>query len=83
MGLSTNGYVANFASAGVGTNKPVTVSGLTLTGSACNELHADAAGGFDGQHQSGGVTISSGISANNKVYDGTTTADDHARTTWY
>jgi hypothetical protein len=34
VALSTNGYVANFTSAGVGNNKPVTVSGLTLTGSA-------------------------------------------------
>ena len=32
--LSTNGYVANFVSANVGTGIGVTVSGLTLTGSA-------------------------------------------------
>jgi hypothetical protein len=34
VSLSTNGYVANFDTASAGTNKPVTVSGLTLTGSA-------------------------------------------------
>ena len=32
--LSTNGYVVNFSSANVGTNIVVTVSGLSLTGSA-------------------------------------------------
>ena len=32
--LSTNGYVANFSNPNVGTNIAVTVSGLTLTGSA-------------------------------------------------
>jgi hypothetical protein len=32
VSLSTNGYTATFANAGPGTNIPVTVSGLTLTG---------------------------------------------------
>ena len=32
VSLVTNGYTANFASAGVGTNIPVSVGGLTLTG---------------------------------------------------
>ncbi len=36
VSLSTNGYTANFARAGVGTNIPVTVSGLTLSGSAAS-----------------------------------------------
>ena len=34
VSLSTNGYTANFASAGVGTDIPVSVSGLTLTGAS-------------------------------------------------
>jgi hypothetical protein len=34
VGLSTNGYTANFANASVGTAVPVTVSGLTLTGAS-------------------------------------------------
>jgi hypothetical protein len=34
VSLSTNGYVADFDTPSVGNNKPVTVSGLTLTGSA-------------------------------------------------
>ncbi len=36
VSLSTNGYTANFAGAGVGTNIPVTVSGLTLSGSVAS-----------------------------------------------
>ncbi|MGB7768515.1 MAG: YDG domain-containing protein [Verrucomicrobiia bacterium] len=34
VGLSTNGYTANFASPNVGTAIPVTVNGLTLTGAS-------------------------------------------------
>jgi hypothetical protein len=32
----------------------VTVGGLTLTGSQRDQLHADAAGGSDGEHHGGG-----------------------------
>ena len=32
--VRTNGYAANFNNANAGSGKPVTVSGLTLTGSA-------------------------------------------------
>ena len=34
VSLNTNGYVANFASAGVGSGIAVTVSGLTLSGAS-------------------------------------------------
>ena len=71
--LSTNGYFANFASPAVGTSIAVTVSGLTLTGSAAANyalvqptLAADITGAT--------VTITSGLAANSKVCDGTTTA---------
>jgi O-glycosyl hydrolase len=71
VALSTNGASASFASAGMGSNIVVTVSNLTLTGS----------GG--GNYAVTPVTLSGSISAlpvtasataNNKVYDGTTTA---------
>ena len=52
----------------------MTVSGLTLTGQRRHQLHAHPAGGLDGQHHGAAVTVSSGLTANNKVYDGTTTA---------
>jgi len=71
--LVTNDYVANFVSAGVGSNITVTVSGLTLAGSAATNytltppsLHANIS--------PTPVTISSGITASNKAYDGTTVA---------
>jgi glucuronoarabinoxylan endo-1,4-beta-xylanase len=71
VSLSTNGYAASFASAGVGSNIVVTVSNLALAGSA------------GGNYAVTPVTLSAGISslpvtasaeANNKVYDGGTTA---------
>ena len=71
VSLSTNGYTASFASAGVGSNIVVTVSNLALAGSA------------GGNYAVAPVTLNAGISslpvtasavANNKVYDGGTTA---------
>jgi endonuclease YncB( thermonuclease family) len=72
--LNTNGYTANFASAGVANGIAVTVSGLTLTGaSAANYALAQPAG-LTANITTAPVTITSGITANNKVYDRTTTA---------
>ena len=72
--LSTNGYTANFASAGVGNAIGVTVSGLSLTGSAAGNYSLSQPTGLSANITGKGVTINSGISANNKVYDGTTAA---------
>jgi hypothetical protein len=72
--LSTNGYTANFASASAGTGIGVTVSGLTLTGSAAANYTLTQPAGLTANITAAGVTISSGIAANNKVYDATTTA---------
>jgi hypothetical protein len=72
--LSTNAYTANFASAGVGTGIGVTVSGLTLTGSAAANYTLTQPAGLTANITEAGVTITSGIAANNKVYDTTTTA---------
>ena len=72
--LSTNGYTANFASASAGTGIGVTVSGLTLTGSAAANYTLTQPAGLTANITAAGVTISSGIAANNKVYDTTTTA---------
>jgi hypothetical protein len=73
VSLSTNGYVADFASAKVGTNKTVTVSGLTLTGSASGN-YAFTQPTLTADITPAAVTIASGLTANNKVFDGTTTA---------
>ena len=55
VSLSTNGYAASFASAGVSNGIAVSVSGLSLTRSERDQLHADAAGGAGGEHHGQGA----------------------------
>ena len=52
--LTTNGYVANFASASVSNNVPVTVSGLSLGGSASGNYMLEPADGPDGEYHGQG-----------------------------
>jgi hypothetical protein len=73
--LSTNGYAANFASTNIGTGIAVTVTGLTLTGAGATNYTLTQPVGLTANITAVGVVmITSGINANNKVYDGTTTA---------
>jgi len=72
--LSTNGFTATFASAGVANGIGVTVSGLTLTGAGATNYTLTQPAGLTANIMRKGVTITSGITANNKVYDGTKTA---------
>ena len=72
--LNTNGYTANFTSAAAGTGVGVTVSGLTLAGTAAGNYTLTQPGGLTANITALGVTITSGLSANNKPYDGTTAA---------
>ena len=72
--LNTNGYVANFASAGVGSGIAVTVSGLTLSGASNADYTLTQPASLAANITAAPVTISSGITANSKVYDRTTTA---------
>jgi subtilisin-like proprotein convertase family protein len=72
--LSTNGYLANFDTASVGNNKPVTVSGLTLTGTAAPNYTLIQPTNLTAAIIGKTVTIASGLLANNKLFDGTTTA---------
>ncbi len=74
VSLGTNGYVANFASAAAGNGIGVTVSGLTLTGTAAGNYSLTQPAGLTANITKVGVTITSGITANNKPYDGTTLA---------
>ena len=74
--LNTNGYVANFASAGVANGIGVTVSGLTLSGTAATNYTLTQPAGLTANITAVGVTITSGMTANNKAYDGTTSGDD-------
>jgi len=71
--LNTNGYAANFATAGVGAGIAVTVTGLTLTG-ASNADYTLTQPSLTANITAAPVSISSGITANNKVYNRTTTA---------
>ena len=72
--LNTNGYTANFTSANAGTGIGVTVSGLTLAGTAAGNYTLTQPAGLTANITAVGVTITSGIRANNKPYDGTTAA---------
>ena len=74
--LLTNGYVANFNNGSAGNGKPVTVSGLSLGGSASGNYSLTQPTGLSANITALGVTVSSGITANNKAYDGTATCDD-------
>jgi len=74
VSLVTNGYTANFASAGVGTNIPVTVNGLTLGGASAGNYTLAPLIGLTANITGSVVTINSGIAANSKVYDGTAVA---------
>ena len=74
VGVSTNGYTANFASANVGNGIAVTVSGLVLTGASANNYTLAPLVGVTANITPAGITLASGISANSKAYDGTTAA---------
>ncbi len=74
VSLNTNGYVANFASAGVGSGVAVTVSGLTLSGASVANYALTQPASLTANITAAGVTIISGVTANNKVYDRTTSA---------
>ncbi len=74
VNLVTNGYTANFATANVGTGIPVTVSGLTLSGASAGNYTLTQPTGLTANITALGVTVSGGLSANNKPYDGTATA---------
>src|SRR3974390_488241 len=74
VNLSTNGYTASFASAGVANGIGVAVGGLTLTGASATNYSLTQPGSLTANITGKALTVSSGISANNKTYDGSTTA---------
>jgi hypothetical protein len=73
VNLETNGYVANFAGPAVGNAIAVTVSGLTLGGSNAAKYTLSQPA-LSANITAAPVTIASGLTANNKVYDRTTAA---------
>jgi hypothetical protein len=74
VSLNTNGYLATFASAGVGNGIAVTVSGMTLGGSSAGNYALTQPAGLTANITAAPVIVSSGITADNKVYSGTTDA---------
>ena len=67
--LNTNGYTANFTSASAGTGVGVTVSGLTLAGTAAGNYTLTQPGGLTANITALGVTITS-VSANSNRMTG-------------
>jgi hypothetical protein len=74
IALSTNGYVATFASAGAGLSNEVSVIGLSLTGARAGDYVLVQPTGLTAAIGRAPLTIVSGIRADDKVYDGTKTA---------
>ncbi len=64
--LSTNGYGATFSSAAVGTGKTVTVSGLTLTGSAASNYTLTPPTGLTANITAATLTVTA--NSTNRVY---------------
>jgi hypothetical protein len=73
VSLVTNGYTATFASAEIGTNIAVTVSGLTLSGPNATNYTLAQPSGLTATITPAALTVT-GITASDKVYDGTTAA---------
>src|SRR5207237_6242747 len=67
--LNTAGATATFANKNVGTGKAVTVSGLTLSGTSAGNYTLTQPAGLTANITVKTITVT-GISANNKVYDG-------------
>lgn len=69
----TGTSAATFANKLVGNNKPVTVTGYTVSGADAGNYTVSQPTGLAANITAAGLTVS-GITANNKVYDGGTTA---------
>ena len=72
--LNTSSVSGAFLDPNAGANKTVQISGLTLNGTDAGNYILSQPVGLVANITGKGVTISSGLSANNKVYDGTTVA---------
>jgi MBG domain (YGX type)/YDG domain/Bacterial Ig-like domain (group 3)/Invasin, domain 3/Kelch motif len=72
VSLNQTGYTATFASKNVGPSIAVTVSGLTLSGSAAGNYTLTQPTGLTGPITARPITVTA--TANSKTYDGTTLA---------
>lgn len=73
VGLDVSGYAAGFADKHVGAAKTVTVSGMALTGGDASNYALSQPAGLTATITPVPVTVS-GVTANSRVYDATTTA---------
>ena len=72
--VSLSGGTATFADPYVGPSKTVTLAGATLAGSAAANYTVTSVATTVASITSQALSVSSGLSANNKVYDGDTVA---------
>ena len=72
--LSTSGYTANFNNKNVATGKTVSASGLSLSGGDADNYVLSASSATATASITAKTLTVSGLTASNKVYDGTTTA---------
>ncbi len=73
VSVVASGAAASFLDTNVGTAKPVTVTGFTLTGDAANNYNLLQPAGLTATITARPITVS-GFVANDKIYDATTSA---------
>lgn len=73
VNISNTDYAANYINKNVGINKTVTITGVTLAGARSANYNLSAQPTANGNITKKDITVS-GISANDKVYDTTTSA---------
>ena len=70
--INSSGYSASFATKTVGNGKPVTVTGVTLSGADAGNYTVSQPSGLTRTSRAKNLTINGAV-ANNKQYDGNTT----------
>ncbi|OWY34774.1 YDG domain-containing protein [Herbaspirillum aquaticum] len=72
--INTSGAIATFNDRFAGTNKAVTISGVTLSGPDSGKYFLNGLDGKTGTINKANLTVNGGLTANDKTYNGTTTA---------
>ncbi|MGI8733701.1 MAG: YDG domain-containing protein, partial [Pyrinomonadaceae bacterium] len=73
VNINSSAYSANFNTKDFGTSKPVTVTGVTLSGAQAGNYTVSQPSGLTANITAKALT-ETGLSASNKIYDATTTA---------
>src|SRR5204862_488954 len=71
--INSSAYAASFADKNIGTRKPVTVTGVALSGAGAGNYTVSQPSGLSADINAKNLTIS-GALANSKTYDGSATA---------